>query len=57
MSYQDNGDSERRSERPMFKGDWKCGKCGADIKELPFKPDPAREDQLKCRECYRQGRS
>ncbi len=39
-------------ERKMFSGDWKCGKCQAPITELPFEPDPARADQLTCRDCY-----
>jgi CxxC-x17-CxxC domain-containing protein len=39
--------------RQMFKGNWKCGSCGAAISELPFQPDPARESQLQCRDCHR----
>ena len=41
-------------ERKMYQGDWKCGKCSAEIKELPFEPDPERLDQLLCRDCHRQ---
>ncbi|MBT4277756.1 hypothetical protein HOD96_03380 [Candidatus Falkowbacteria bacterium] len=35
----------------MFQGDWKCGDCGAEIKELPFEPDGSRP--IFCRECHR----
>ncbi len=41
------------NERQMFTGDWKCGGCGAAITELPFKPDPAREADLMCRDCHK----
>ncbi|MBI4094574.1 MAG: hypothetical protein HY435_00050 [Candidatus Liptonbacteria bacterium] len=44
-------------QKKMYQGDWKCGKCGTAIKELPFEPDANRIDQIKCRDCYRQGRS
>ena len=40
-------------ERKMYKGDWKCGTCSNEITELPFEPDPARLDQLLCRDCHR----
>lgn len=43
-------------QRKMYQGDWKCAECGAEIKELPFEPDPARIDQLKCRDCHRKSR-
>jgi len=42
-------------ERKMFTGDWKCGGCGAAITELPFEPDPARADSLKCLDCHKKG--
>lgn len=42
--------------RKMYQGDWKCGKCSAEIKELPFEPDSSRLDQLLCRDCHRQRR-
>ena len=32
----------------------KCAGCGADIKELPFEPDPNRK--IYCKECYRKNR-
>lgn len=44
-------------ERQMFKGDWNCGKCNGEIKELPFDPDPARLNQLTCRDCYKKQRN
>ena len=50
---------ERRGdgfERKMVQGNWTCGKCSAEIKELPFEPDPSRLDQLLCRDCHRQRR-
>ena len=37
----------------MFEGDWKCGECSAPITKLPFNPDPARMDQLRCTDCYK----
>jgi hypothetical protein len=41
-------------ERKMYQGNWACSKCNAEIKELPFEPDPARLSQLLCRECHRE---
>ncbi|MCL4399795.1 hypothetical protein M1506_00770 [Patescibacteria group bacterium] len=41
-------------QKQMFKGNWKCAKCGADITELPFKPDEARLDKLLCRDCHKE---
>lgn len=54
MAYDQN---QGGFQRKMYQGDWKCGKCSAEIKELPFEPDEARLDQLQCRDCYRQNRS
>lgn len=42
--------------REMFQGNWKCSGCGVDITELPFQPDPEREDQLLCKDCHRKKR-
>lgn len=56
MAY-DNNRQDGGFQRQMYKGDWKCAKCGAPITELPFDPDPARLDQLQCRDCHRQRRS
>ncbi len=39
--------------RQMFSGNWACGMCGAPITELPFQPDPARLNTLKCRDCHK----
>lgn len=55
MAYDNNrggGDFQRK----MYQGNWKCSKCEAPITELPFEPDPARLDQLLCRECHRERR-
>jgi CxxC-x17-CxxC domain-containing protein len=41
-------------KKQMFQGDWKCSKCGAEIKELPFEPDPERMNQLLCRTCHQE---
>ncbi|MCL4391823.1 hypothetical protein M1413_00620 [Patescibacteria group bacterium] len=41
-------------QKKMFHGNWKCAKCGADITELPFDPDPSRADKLLCRDCHRE---
>jgi len=46
-----------RPQRQMVQGDWKCSSCGKPIKELPFNPDPARMDQLKCKECHQAQRA
>ncbi|MFQ5662048.1 MAG: hypothetical protein ACE5F2_02240 [Candidatus Paceibacteria bacterium] len=43
----------REGPRQMHQGNWKCSSCSGDITELPFEPDPARADQLKCRDCFR----
>lgn len=50
------GDDQGRDQRPKFKGNWKCGMCGASITELPFEPNPARLEQLKCKECWMKNR-
>lgn len=47
----------QQNDRQMFQGNWKCGKCGGVITELPFQPDPSREGSLKCRDCHRAGLS
>lgn len=53
MAYDNNrGDFQRK----MYQGNWKCSKCETPITELPFEPDPARLDQLLCRECHRERR-
>jgi CxxC-x17-CxxC domain-containing protein len=44
-------------QRQMFKGNWKCAECGAEITELPFQPDPSPERPLYCRECHQKRRS
>lgn len=49
MAYQDNAGGDRK----MYQGDWKCSKCEAPIKELPFEPDPSRLGQLLCRDCHK----
>ncbi|PIR70140.1 MAG: hypothetical protein COU46_03240 [Candidatus Niyogibacteria bacterium CG10_big_fil_rev_8_21_14_0_10_42_19] len=53
MAYDQN---QGGFERKKFQGNWKCSKCGGEITELPFEPDPARSDKLMCRNCYREGR-
>ena len=35
--------------KPKFQGDWTCEKCGKEVKELPFEPDPSRP--IYCNEC------
>ncbi len=52
MAFNDQGGAGG-FQRPMFKGNWSCAKCGGAITELPFDPDPSRLGQLKCRECHR----
>ncbi len=51
----DNFRKDDRAPRKMFKGDWKCSECGVAITELPFEPDPARIDSLKCFDCHKKG--
>jgi len=31
----------------------KCCDCGTPITQLPFQPDPARLDSLRCQDCLR----
>jgi CxxC-x17-CxxC domain-containing protein len=52
MAYGNQGDFQRK----MYQGNWHCSKCQSEITELPFEPDPARLDQLLCRDCHRQKR-
>ncbi len=54
MAYGDNNFRGGNFERKMYQGNWSCSKCGAEIKELPFEPDPERVGQLLCRDCHRQ---
>jgi CxxC-x17-CxxC domain-containing protein len=53
MNFQPK-DGGFQGQRQMYQGHWKCSKCGADITELPFEPDPARLDRLLCRDCHRE---
>ena len=41
--------------RQMFKGNWKCAECGADITELPFEPSADRP--IYCRDCHQKRKS
>jgi len=34
----------------------KCCDCGKKIDKLPFKPDPARLDTIRCSDCLRKYR-
>jgi len=34
----------------------KCSDCGKAITQLPFKPDPARLDTIRCPDCWRKYR-
>ncbi|MFY9457844.1 MAG: hypothetical protein WAP23_02860 [Candidatus Spechtbacterales bacterium] len=43
-------------EREMYPVNEKCADCGTEITQLPFKPDPARSQNLRCRDCYRNKR-
>ena len=36
--------------------DIKCRDCSAPITQLPFNPDPARLDSIRCQECMRKFR-
>ncbi len=56
MAYNNDGGQQGGFQRQTFKGNWKCGKCGAAITELPFEPDPEKSDRLKCRDCFRESK-
>ncbi len=43
-------------DKQMHKGNWTCSKCGSEITELPFEPDPDRANTLKCLDCHKAGR-
>ncbi len=34
----------------------KCRDCGTPIAQLPFNPDPARLDSIRCQDCMRKFR-
>jgi hypothetical protein len=34
----------------------KCRDCGTAIDQLPFQPDPARLDTIRCQDCMRKYR-
>lgn len=34
----------------------KCADCGAAVAQLPFQPDPARLNTIRCRDCLRKSR-
>jgi len=56
MDFQKSDRGERDFQpRQMFKGNWKCADCGADITELPFEPSADRP--IYCRECHQKKRS
>jgi DNA-directed RNA polymerase subunit RPC12/RpoP len=68
MAYQNNQGSNQGNQSSDYQGfrqrqmvdvstmNIKCCECGAEIKELPFNPDPARLDQIRCRDCMRKRR-
>lgn len=61
MAYQKNENFGGRGFQPRQMIDVssmniKCCECGVEIKELPFNPDPARLDQIRCRDCMRKRR-
>ncbi len=33
-----------------------CADCGAPVTQLPFQPDPARLNTIRCRDCVRKNR-
>lgn len=33
-----------------------CADCGAPVTQLPFQPDPARLNTIRCRDCLRKSR-
>jgi formate-dependent nitrite reductase cytochrome c552 subunit len=53
MEYNQQRVMHKAGDEDGCTGGWSCSKCGAAIEELPFKPDPARLNQLLCRDCHR----
>ena len=51
-----NRDNQNKgfAPRQMFKGNWKCEECGAEITELPF--EPSGERPVYCKDCNRKRR-
>lgn len=47
---------ENQQSRPMFDVDEVCSNCNVAITQLPFQPDPARKNTLRCRDCWRKSR-
>lgn len=48
-----------RAPRPMVDVsalNIKCADCGAAVTQLPFQPDPARLNTIRCRDCLRKSR-
>lgn len=43
----------RQMFSPENEGDWKCAKCGKEIKQLPFQPRAGSANNLKCLDCFR----
>ncbi|MEK7211104.1 MAG: hypothetical protein AAB731_00550 [Patescibacteria group bacterium] len=53
MAYQNQGGFVPRELHDVSAMNIKCCDCGAPIDKLPFNPDPARLDSIRCRECLR----
>lgn len=59
MAFTKFGQSSGGSQRQMFDVsamNIKCRDCQTPITELPFNPDPARVDSLRCRDCLKKWR-
>jgi len=55
----DDASRERTFQRQMFdvkEMNIKCCDCQAPIEQLPFNPDPARLNTIRCAECMRKYR-
>lgn len=53
MAFDDN---QGGYQRKMYPVDTTCAKCGKHIDEVPFPPDPARVNEILCRDCHREKR-
>lgn len=54
-----DNDSGRSFQKQMFdvtEMNIKCRDCGTAITQLPFNPDPARLDSIRCQDCMRKFR-
>lgn len=57
--FEKKSDREEGFRRQLFdvsEMNIKCRDCGTPITQLPFNPDPARLDSIRCQDCMRRFR-